>query len=104
MILKAKHLYRGELKADLSLGYGKRYVLTFPLEDTHIDSRVNQTIGSFAQIDILGTYGEHSSIYFGDSFVFKEPTVSDVFEIIQEMRKRKNYRYNLRTKEIEKIK
>jgi len=103
MILKAKHLYRAELKSHIN--GKKRYVLTFPIEDIDVSNPMGYyDIKSFAHIDILGFYNEHSSIGFGSSFTFKEPTISDVFEIVEQMRKRKNYRYNLRTKEIEKIK
>ena len=101
MILKAKHFYRVEYKyqaryQDYS-GY-RGYILTFPKKDIYA---TNTIIESFAHIDVLGKYNENSSIYISNDWIFKKPSVSDVFKILQAMRKNKSkLKYNFKTNEI----
>lgn len=100
-MLKAKHFYRVEYKyperyQDYS-GY-KGYILTFPQKDICI---TNTIIHSFAHVDVFGKYNENSSIFISHDWIFKKPSISDVFEILQAMRKNNSkLKYNFKTNEI----
>jgi hypothetical protein len=97
MILKAKHLYRVNFPEN-------KYVLICPRTDVDLDGFERKTMRSVVSIDILKNYGELSGIYFGERnrFKFVQPSVSDVLELVNELKKHKSkFKYNLKTNMIE---
>ena len=97
MILKAKHLYRVEFKYPERYGDAYRgYVLTCPIKDTMPQDHM--TLKSFVHIDVIGTYAENSSIYFGTDWEFKPALVSDIIEMTRAMKEHNSeLRYNIKT-------
>lgn len=104
MRLLKDHLYRVSLKEDSPLynSYPRKCVLTVPSYDTEVGEYFNLSLNHSIGIDIAGSYSECSSIYLtSNSFKFEKPTVSDVLEIMNRMKKENSlYRYDLRTNKI----
>lgn len=104
MILKPRHLYKAVLKRDGELynSYKRKYVLICPITEYKVDNFFKVDIASFVSIDIINHYSEGKSIYLtGQSFQFEKPSINDVFEIIQRMKKEgSKYRYSFKTSQI----
>ena len=111
MILKARHLYRGDYKykdryigKDGVFGEYRGYVIICPIEDIDTDELDRHVVNvkSYVHIDVCNHFNEDSCIYLGYDWEFKNASVGDILEIIWNMKKYKNngYRYNVKTNEI----
>ena len=104
MILKPRHLYKAVLKRDGELynSHKRKYVLICPITEYKVDNFFKGNIVSFVSIDIINHYSEETDIYLtGQTFQFEKPSIKDVFEIIQRMKKEgSKYRYSFKTSQI----
>lgn len=103
MILKAKHIYRVDIVNGRNT---KNYCLIAPKNDFDTDNPPNCdgcTIDCVVCIDVLDECLSNTRIYFTfhGNCVFKNPSVSDIFEMADRMRGM--YRYDFKNGEIKKL-